>query len=318
MKKFAWQLLKAYLTLSFYFSDVLNTIFSRLLFSMIIPFFKKIYHIAILNIIMCFKKSISPRQRKALAKHSLVFSLFSIRTIFSILENKKSLSSLKIRFINKEYLDGALIGKGSALIVTGHLGIFPLIPLYLAKNNYKIDVVIKPPHDIEFQEYVFHHMKKNNIGIIPATPETTCYRLMCSALQQNRLVMVMIDQTPTQHQSKAITKFFDWDTLVYPTIATLSQKYEAPIIPVFTFYDNEVKDSPYIIKAYKPLYVHENEDAISHVNSILEESILKYPWQWWWFHKRWYNLIDYSNNYYYEYAIREPDKFFDFISEHKE
>ncbi len=52
---------------------------------------------------------------------------------------------------------------------------------------------------------------------------------------------------------------------------------------------------------------------INSIHQILEELILKYPYQWWWFHKKWYNLVDYNNINFYKLAINEPDNFFSYV-----
>jgi lauroyl/myristoyl acyltransferase len=307
----SWLLFKYYLTATLYAPESLNNFASKLIFTILIPVLKKAHSIALLNMMLCFKKSINQQQRKSLAKQSLQFSMFSARQVFSLLEKKKSFADFKVQFMNQQFFADAIQQKGSAIIASGHLGVFPLIPLYLAHKGYPIDVVIKPPHNIHTRNFIYTYMRDNSIGIIPTTPEIACYKMMCSSLQNRRLIMIMVDQTPMRTQSHITTTFFGLETIVYPTIAALSKKFRIPIIPLFTYYDPGAQHSPYLIKSYSPLHGLEDSDPIARVHELLEKLIRTYPWQWWWHHKKWYNLIDYNNPYYYRSAYHDPDKLLD-------
>ncbi len=307
---FQFSLFKQFLNFSihspyFIYNFIISILSPFLLFS-----FKKFYRIAMLNIIMCLKKTISPQQKHQLINQSLQFCFISLRHLYFLLKFQKTPRNLNISFINKNFLEDIKKKFNSAIIATAHFGLFPLIPLFLSKENYNIDVVIKPPHNQYFKTFVFSYMQENNIGIIPATPELSCFKLINNSIKNNRLIMLMIDQIPLLNQSKLFIKFFEWDTLTYPTIPELAKKNNLPIIPIFTYY--EVKGNLYVhtIKIYEAINPHkENKIILEELNKLLEELILEFPWQWWWFHKRWKNLIDYDDPKFYKFAVKETNDF---------
>ncbi|OGF65516.1 MAG: hypothetical protein A2Y62_18660 [Candidatus Fischerbacteria bacterium RBG_13_37_8] len=348
-KNYPWKFFKLYLHISLHLPEFINNLISRIIIALILPFFKKNYIVAMLNILLCFKKAISTKQQHALLKQSLQFSFFSARQVVSFLYHKYTFPSKIITMENQNFLDETINKHGKALIVSGHFGVFPLIPLYMAHNNFKISVIIKPPHNQQFRSFIFDHMTANNIGIIPTSPEIECFKKIHEALLNNHSVMFMIDQTPTRHQAHTLVKFFDWNTLVYPTINELAKKHNLPILPIFTHSETHadrkymkitnlgknkgieaqsVGANPqrhkgetgsvfpsHIITCYPPINAAEAEDVLEQTNRILEDLIMLYPWQWWWFHKKWYNLVEYNNPAFYKYAREEPSRFFAYLSE---
>jgi KDO2-lipid IV(A) lauroyltransferase len=313
--KVSWLILKSILFASLYLPTSINNIISKFITNIAIKLSKKNYATARLNIFICFQKSISPKQQHQLVKQSVIFSLYSASEIFSYLIKKNKSFFNKINVVNKHILDSIIANHGKAIIVSAHFGVFPLIPLYLAYNNYKINVVIKQPHNPEMKNFIFSQMHNNNIGIIETTPETNCYRKIINSIKNNESIMFMIDQTPTKHQSKIYAKFFNWNTLVYPTIAKLSKEYNIPLLPIFTFSQSKINNTPHTIKIYNEIPPDTPLNMIQSVHQILEELILHYPQQWWWFHKKWYNLLDYNNMHFYKLATKDPSAFFSYLQE---
>lgn len=314
INKVSWIILKSYLSIAIRIPNSFNKCLSCLITNFITPLFKKNYYIAKLNIILCFKKSISTAQQNALVKQSIDFSLLSAKTVYSYLIGKNPLLFDKIDLINKEIFDEVIKKNGKTIIVSAHLGIFPLIPLYLAYKNYKINVIIKLPHNNYMKSFIIHHMQNNNIGILPATPEITCYKKIIESLKNDSSVMFMIDQTPTDKQSYSITKFFSWNTMTYHTTPKLSKELKIPITPIFTSFNPDNTQKPYTIYVHHPIQPSSTDDALSSLNKILEELIVKFPEQWWWFHKRWKNLLEYNPTS-YKLATKNPDLFFSSMQE---
>ncbi len=311
INKVSWLLLKSYLITTLYLPKPITKIISHIITFLFISFSKKNYYTARLNIILCFKKSISPKQQHSLIKHSVYFSLYATNVIFSYLIKKNTNFINNIKIINKEILDETIAKYKKTIFVSAHLGIFPLIPIYLSYNNYPINVIIKPPHNLGMRSFIFQHMKNNNIGIIPTTPEISCYKKIIESFKNNSSLMFMIDQTPIREQSKIIAKLFEWNTFVYPTIAKLATEHNMPITPIFTLSNNNLNQHNILI--FNHIQPASPELMINSIHQILEELILKYPYQWWWFHKKWYNLVDYNNINFYKLAINEPDNFFSYV-----
>lgn len=314
INKVSWIILKSYLSIVIYLPNSFNKFLSSFITTIITPLFKKNYYIAKLNIILCFKKSISPKQQNALVKQSINFSLSSAKIIYSYLMQKNLTLFDKIELINKEIFNEVIKKNGKTIIVSAHLGIFPIIPLYLTYKKYNINVIIKLPHNNHMKSFIIHHMQNNNIGIIPASPEINCYKKIIESFKNNSSVMFMLDQTPTDKQSYSITKFFGWNTMTYHTILKLSKELQLPITPIFTSCNPNNKQKPYTIYFYQLIQPSSADDALSSLNKILEDLILKFPEQWWWFHKRWKNLLEYNSTF-YKLATKNPDLFFTFLNE---
>lgn len=312
---FQWLLFKQFLSFSihlpyFFYKSIISFLSPFLLFS-----FRKFYRIALLNIVMCFKKTISLKQKKQLISQATKFYFLSLLHLYLILINKKKSKNPNILY-DKQLLEKNIKKSTPAIIATAHFGLFPLIALILSRENYIVDVVIKPPHNYYFKNFVFSYMEKNKIGIIPTSPELNCFKAINNSIKNNHLIMLMIDQTPLPNQANRIVKFFDWDTLVYPTIPELAKKHNLPIFPIFSYYESNDLKFNHIIKIYDAIDFHNEEEVILEcLNKILEELILKYPWQWWWFHKRWRNLLDYDNPYFYKFAKQETNNFFYYLNQ---
>ena len=82
-------------------------------------------------------------------------------------------------------------------------------------------------------------------------------------------------------------KFFNKDAFTTTLPAQLALKYNLEIVPIFIQRQN---NNLFEIEIFKPLNItkYNNKIEISKkLNQILEDMILKNPYQWIWTHDRW-------------------------------
>lgn len=82
--------------------------------------------------------------------------------------------------------------------------------------------------------------------------------------------------------------FFDVPVATLPTTATLAKKWDATVIPIYSFWNKDT--GHYEVEVLPPL---ENfpgeqtvEEATTHVNELIEDLILRDPSQYYWVHRR--------------------------------
>ncbi len=192
----------------------------------------------------------------------------------------------RIRVEGLENLETALALNKGAIIVSGHFGLWELVPPWLAINDFKVTTVVRrqnnPYVDTWFEEMRGRHGAKT-------TDSGYGIREILKSLRQGNILALMIDQDNGK-QGIFVRFFKRWASA--PTgPAQISLKTGAPIVPLACFPDFGGR---HLIKIWQPIYpgqysndVRGQQQLTSDFTARLEEIIRQQPQNWFWLHRRW-------------------------------
>ncbi len=203
-----------------------------------------------------------------------------------------------IRLEGKEHLDQALAQGKGAIALSAHFGNFPLMCLRLVKEGYPFLVVARDPENPKLARFIDSVRETLGMESIPDKPRMTCVSRCLSALKQNRILFILIDQNaPT---TEAWVDFFGYMVPTFKGPAVLSLRTGAPILPMFIYRET---DRHHRILIHPPFELKESgnitQDILENtarLTKIVESVIREHPEQWWWIHKRFKRAKNISPN----------------------
>ncbi|UCD15901.1 MAG: lysophospholipid acyltransferase family protein [Candidatus Omnitrophota bacterium] len=230
---------------------------------------------------------LSKREREKIAYDFFVFMAQSTLEALCFLKKSYLLSNVHIQ--GEENLKKALEKGEGVIIVSAHLGNFPLMSLKLAKEGYPVNVVVRPMRDQKAGDY-FHDLRiASGVKTIFSYPRRKCVNGIINALRKNEIVIIQMDQN--FGTGGVWVRFFGQlaATPVGPIIFALRTK--AAIVPGYIFREAKGEHN---IKLFEQeqLLLDEDRDRTILINAInitriIEGWVRDFPQQWGWIHRRW-------------------------------
>lgn len=173
-----------------------------------------------------------------------------------------------------------------AIIFTGHLANFELLPIAAAKFGLDIHSMFRIPNN----RYAAARMtaaRKHISRNLVASGEGASFQLM-SALERGAHVGLLVDQ---KFRRGIDIPFFGHPAPTNPLLAKLARRYECPVHGARTVrlpngrFRLEITDELVLPRtANGDIDIRGTTEMIS---SLIEEWIREYPEQWLWIHRRW-------------------------------
>lgn len=213
------------------------------------------------------------------------------------IELSKTISEILFMLAGKFDIDAAVINKDEALlalkkldevysggriVITAHFSNWELAAHFLAKHGYPMlavgregdNKIIDQKLTIPFREKYGNrsvHKKRAAISIM-------------KTLKRAEIVGVLIDQKVNSKEGVKV-KFFDRDVYTTSIVATMQEKLDIMILPIFL---PRVGDGQYKMIIGDPIKNSGDISAMTQsYNDVMEKIIRKYPSQWFWMHNRW-------------------------------
>ncbi len=185
-----------------------------------------------------------------------------------------------------EHLQTALARKKGAIIVSGHFGLWELIPPWLALHGFDVTTVVRRQNN-PFVDAWFEDMRQRHGA--RTTDSGYGIRDILKSLRQGHILALMIDQD--NGKQGIFVKFFRRWASAPTGPAQISLRTGAPIVPIAIFPDYEQK---HLIKVWPPVFpdgytndVAGQQNLTARFTAILEEIIRRQPENWFWLHRRW-------------------------------
>ncbi len=191
---------------------------------------------------------------------------------------------------HRQRLDEALSRGRGVLAVTAHLGYFPHMIFRMAKEGYKVTVIMRRPRDEKIGEYSLRRMNESGVKTIYSVPARQCVREALAALRDNAIVFVLLDQH-FGAPGRVTVNFFGHPAETGASPVVFAQRTGAAILPVFTVRENDGRQrivfEPEI--AVDPLDSSEQSVVlcVQQITDLIERYVRKFPSQWMWVHGRW-------------------------------
>ncbi|MDD3296060.1 MAG: hypothetical protein PHU64_01720 [Candidatus Omnitrophica bacterium] len=229
----------------------------------------------------------SLRERKKITRDFFVSMAQGSFELLHYLRNLKQLDNIRIE--GKSNLDKALKNQRGVILVTAHLGNFPLLSLKLAKEGYKVYFVTRPMRDEKAGDYLYELRSGAGVNTIFSYPRRECVSGITKALSGNGIVIMQMDQN--FGSGGVWVKFFGKlaATPVGPIVLGLRTK--ASLVPAYIFHEQGFKHGIKIFPE-EALEAGESRDHAILLNAvkftrIIEGWIKEVPNQWSWIHRRW-------------------------------
>ncbi len=189
----------------------------------------------------------------------------------------------KIEIEGKEILENLKYSGKQVVFVSGHLGNFELMAMYLEKSGMQLSAVYRPLNNI-FLNPLMESMRKKYICKNQIKKGIGGLKKLINLKKKNFSTALMIDQRVSEG---ILSNFFNQKALTTTIPAQLIKKYNIPVVPVYIERNNDLN---FKITIKKPI-LFSNESSVQKItdelNSILEKMILAKPGQWIWSHNRW-------------------------------
>ncbi|HNX74071.1 MAG TPA: lysophospholipid acyltransferase family protein [Candidatus Rifleibacterium sp.] len=185
-----------------------------------------------------------------------------------------------------ENLKTALAAKKGAIIVSGHFGLWEIIPPWLALHGFNVTTVVRRQNN-RFVDAWFEDMRQRHGA--RTTDSGYGIRDILKSLRQGHILALMVDQD--NGKQGIFVKFFKRWASAPTGPALISLKTGAPIVPVAIFPDYErqhkIKIWPAIFPGQFSNDLAGQQKLTASFTAILEEIVKKQPEQWFWLHRRW-------------------------------
>lgn len=261
-------------------SQVIHSLTDRIL-HYIIPrrhnIFKK-------NVELVFKSGFGKKEKQLEYEYLKHLVLFLKELIFF----KKYIRKTKVEVYGEKYIKSALRKEKGVIILSSHLGNWELILPLWAKSFSHIHPAIfcirrklKPDW---FNRMILKRFEFKGITIIRSQGGLG---KVIKALKHNGIVFFALDQRTNSREGLKVP-FFGQSCHTHSSLAKLSNKYGVPVIPMYTYRENNHAHK----LIFQPEINHDVDDSIeqktTRYNKIIEQFILKHPEQWYcWVHDRW-------------------------------
>jgi len=251
-------------------------------------FAKKHRNIALNSLSIAFGKEKSKQELEKIAKDCFIYiAKGAVELMFFF--NKPQVLKDKVQILGRENLDQALARGQGVILVSAHFGNFPLLLGRLAVDGYKAGGIMKPMHDVKMEKIFFKKREKFGVRTIYSLPRNECVNSSISALRNNELLFIPIDQN--FGTGGIFVDFFGEKAATATGPVILAQRTRAALIPCFIL--RQPDDRHKII--FEPeLELIEGKDSkdtiqinIQRLTRIIESYIRKYPAEWGWIHRRW-------------------------------
>ena len=196
----------------------------------------------------------------------------------------------KVFVEGKKHLDDALEKGNGVVAVTAHFGNFPMMMLYFAHKGYDISTIVRPARDKELEAFLCRKRTELNVNTVYALPRQKCVSQSISALRNNGVLFVPLDQNFGNGKGVYVD-FFGQKAATATGPVVFALRTKAVILPMFIIRQSDNRHK-IVIEPPVEVEIHENEDKtiagnISKITKLIESYIRKYPHEWGWMHRRW-------------------------------
>ena len=229
----------------------------------------------------------SVKEKKKITRDFFVSMAQSAFEMLYFLEHTDRLENVKIQ--GREFLDEALKSGQGVILVTAHIGNFPLMSLKLAKSGYNVNFVTRPMRDESAGDYLYNLRENAGVKSIFSQPRRECVMSMLRVLRNNEIIITQIDQN--FGSGGVWVKFFGKLAATPVGPITLSMRTKAKLVPAFIYRTGLGKHCIKIFKEEPLLEASDKDEMIlkntANLSHIIENWIKDYPEQWGWIHRRW-------------------------------
>lgn len=186
----------------------------------------------------------------------------------------------------EENLKKILAQKKGAVMVTGHIGNWELLGIYLSIIGYPLSPLVKTQENSFFDDFV--QKKRQSVGI-KVIPNNGFLRPIIEAFRRNEIVPFLIDQDA--RRKGVMVNVFGREASIPPGAAEFSIKTGTPAFFAYIIEDHPRHYTVHISEEINlPGTGNKKQDLLDATTifmNLIQEVVQKYPEQWLWMHSLW-------------------------------
>ncbi len=191
-----------------------------------------------------------------------------------------------IRFVGREHLDKALAPGRGVLCITGHIGCWELMAMFIA-SHYPLAVIGAAIYDPRLDEILVREREQAGYRTLSRTAGGT--RQILRWLREGGIVGILIDQD-TRVDGEFVD-FFGQPAYTPAGPVVLAERTGVPIVPL-AMRMNE--DFTHTVEVRPEIVLQKTDDTradrianVEKCSRAVEAFIREHPTQWVWMHERW-------------------------------
>ncbi|MBI4713431.1 MAG: lysophospholipid acyltransferase family protein [Planctomycetes bacterium] len=200
--------------------------------------------------------------------------------------NEKNIDGY-IEWSGLENLKEALALNRGALMLTAHFGNWDLAAVACVLKGFPVNLITKYLKNETINRFWLDYRKKMKVK---ALYRAGTLREIVQSLRDNQLMGFVLDQN-TKREDGIFVNFFGRPACTIPSLAVLSQRLNAPVVPILMVRRPGGRHRIFIEKHLLFQKLPDQDEAIRHntqiYTDIIERYIRQYPDHWIWMHRRW-------------------------------
>ncbi|NIS60657.1 MAG: hypothetical protein GTO13_08145 [Proteobacteria bacterium] len=218
----------------------------------------------------------------------------------------------RVELEGRSHVEAALKGGKGIIFLLGHIGNWELLSRMAGFFGGTLMAIARPLKKNErLDRFIEDVRRSSGLEVLSAKGVA---RQVVSALRENKMVGILIDQREKRSQGVEV-EFFGKNASTTPASAFFALKTGAAVIPVYAL---RLKGGRHRFVAEPPVELIKTGDKTQDIRAntqrhteVLESIVRRYPDQWFWIHRRWERKQkDRTRSRMRRYAklVREPGK----------
>jgi KDO2-lipid IV(A) lauroyltransferase len=253
---------------------------------------KKHRKIAQVNLDLAYEQRLSQEEKTQIIKKCYLNLLHLLKDFIRNQNISKENLLKKVTIHNEHFYHQAKKENKGIIFLTAHYGNWELLPLCIGATYDNLLGVGRNLDSPKLNTLLQQNREQFNVCMVE---KSGAIRSMLRVLKDHKNIGLLVDQNTSTNEGVLIN-FFKKPARHTPSIALMSRKTGAPILPAFiTTQDYEHYD----ITFYEPFFTNKTDDldkdileSVQKQADITQKVIEAKPDEWFWFHRRWKNQYE--------------------------
>ena len=269
--------------LFFLIAKLIGLSLSRKFFSFI---FKKIGPIirsndTINKNLLKFSNELSNQEKKEIKSN--MWSNYGMTFIEYIFLNNFQKGQSHIDIEGENILHKISLDNKPVIFISGHFANFELMSMEITKKKINLATIYRPLNNFFLNPFM-EHVRKKYVCKNQIKKGRRGVKESVEYIKNDHSIALMVDQRVTEGEK---IKFFDKEALTTTLPGQLALKYKLDIVPIFIERTNNNLFKMKVYEPIKPSSFKDTSQVSEKLNKIIENMIIKNPYQWIWTHNRW-------------------------------